>query len=89
MIFFIRVIAILLRILLYFSPMMKKLSKFFLFETLAYSSNILKENYLMRKISNFDNQIKNFENEENFRFNMVNSDSYFTVRKELRKINIF
>lgn len=64
----IRIIAILLRVFLYFSPITRKIAKLLSFDSLVYSVDNLQDNYISRKFSNGSNSKI-----------IVNSDTYFSV----------
>ena len=76
MILIYRLIAILLRVILHFSPIGKELSKIFTFDSLAYSINNLKENSFMHNIQNSRNANSNNSS-------LLNSENYFSVRNIL------
>jgi hypothetical protein len=66
MIILVRLIAVALRLILYYSPIAKKLAKNFSFDLLPYSVANLKENYFLQKFQIMNQPI-------------LNSDNYFSV----------
>jgi hypothetical protein len=69
-----RILAIAIRLVSYYSPIIKQISKHLRFEISAYSVDNLRENYLARKQYNFQ-----FESESTMDYKIFNSDNYFTV----------
>lgn len=91
MILILRFAAIILRVFLPSSPVLKKFSRMLSFDSLAYSVQNLKENTFMNKITTSEPEA----GKQGISAKMINSDTYFSVsyvnlkRNQLNQLYFF